>query len=102
MSITSVPASTWADYHASSRTFWSVLLFGLAAVMGLAEFVLIESWGASGLWWPLTFWLIAVALAGHRLQSFICPRCGHKFFRRSPPLLAIRAKRCVHCLLSKG
>ncbi|MES2858479.1 MAG: hypothetical protein V4704_04795 [Pseudomonadota bacterium] len=101
MATTTGARSNWADYRARSRTFWGVLLFGLAAAVAAAEFVLIEALGARGLWWPLTAWLVASAWAGHRLQSFMCPRCEHRFFRRSPPLLPIRAKRCVHCMLTK-
>lgn len=94
-------SSTWADYRARSRTFWSAVILGLVAAIAFAEFVLIERLGARGLWWPLAVWAVAVAWAGHRLQGFICPRCEHHFFRRSPPLLPIRAERCVHCLLTK-
>lgn len=101
MSITTSASSTWADYHVRSRTFWSVLVLGLAAALAAAEIMLVEPFGAGGLWWPLAAWLVAAAWAGHRLQSFICPRCDHRFFRRSPPLLAIRAKRCVRCMLTK-
>ena len=101
MSIPASRTSTWADYHARSRTFWGALTLGLVAAVVAAEFVLIEPLGAGGLWWPLAAWAVAVAWAGHHLQSFICPRCEHRFFRRSPPLLAIRAQRCVHCMLTK-
>lgn len=101
MAITSGTRSTWADYYARSRTFWGVLTLGLVAAVAAAEFVLIERFGARGLWWPLATWAVASAWAAHRLQGFICPRCDHGFFRRSPPLLPLRAKRCVHCLLTK-
>lgn len=101
MSTTRTAPSTWADYHARSRTFWGVLVLGLVAAVAAAEFLLIESLGARGLWLPLLAWAIAAAWAGHRLQAFICPRCEHRFFRRSPPLLPLRAHRCVHCLLTK-
>lgn len=101
MAITVSAASNWADYRVRSRTFWGVFVLGFVAAVAAAEFLLIESLGARGLWWPLGAWLVAAAWAGHRLQSFICPRCEHRFFRRSPPLLPIRAQRCVHCLLTK-
>ncbi len=93
--------STWADYHLRSRTFWGVLVLGLMTAVAAAELVLIESLGARGLWWPLLAWAVSVAWVGHRLQAFICPRCEHRFFRRSPPLLPLRAHRCVHCMLTK-
>ena len=101
MAMITCTKSNWADYQVRSRTFWGVLVLGLVAAVAAAEVVLIESFGARGLWWPLAAWLVAAGWAGHRLQSFMCPRCDHRFFRRSPPLLPIRAKRCVHCMLTK-
>lgn len=101
MAISTGAPSTWADYRTRSRAFWLTLSLGLVAAIALAEFVLIERMGARGLLWPMAAWLVAVAWSGYRLQAFICPRCENRFFRRSPPLLAIRANRCVHCLLSK-
>jgi len=94
-------ASTWADYRVRSQMFWCALLPGLVVAVGAAEVVLIERWGMTGLAAPMVAWLTLVAFTGYRLQAFLCPRCDRRFFRRSPPLLPIRAERCVHCMQSK-
>jgi len=74
---------------------------GPVVALGLAEAWLIERWGMPGLVAPLLGWVLAVAWTGHRLQAFRCPRCEKRFFHRSPPLLPLRAERCVHCMQSK-
>ena len=93
--------SSWADYSARKHLFVAVLVPGLFGVLFLAGAYLVERHGWHGLTWPLAAWVVAVAYAGRRLQAFRCPRCQHHFFRRSPPLLALRATRCVNCMLSK-
>jgi len=93
--------STWADYRRRLLLLWAALVPGLMIAVASAEFVLIERMGAPGLIWPMVAWGIAVAWAVHRLQRFVCPRCDHHFFRSSPPLLPLRAKRCVHCMQTK-
>lgn len=92
---------TWADYRNRKRLFWGLLIPGLLAVLFVAAAYLIERHGWHGLFWPLAAWAAAVVYAGHRLQGFRCPRCHHRFFRRNPPVLALRAKCCVNCMLSK-
>lgn len=93
--------STWADYRQRVMLLWAALVPGLVIAVASAEFVLIERMGARGLMWPMFAWGAAVAWAVHRLQRFPCPRCGRRFFRSSPPLLTLRAKRCVNCMNSK-
>ena len=93
--------STWFDYKQRLLLLWTILVPGLVIAVVSAEFVLIERMGARGLMWPMVAWGVAVAWAVHRLQRFACPRCGHRFFRSSPPLLPLRAKRCVHCMHTK-
>ena len=93
--------STWADYRRLSRTFWGLLLLGLAATVAIAAAFLVARLGLHGLVWPLLAWAAAVAYAGHRLQGFRCPRCHRRFFHSHPHLLALRGKRCVHCMLPR-
>lgn len=93
--------STWADYRTRKRRFWMLLVLGLVAVLFLSSAYLIERHGRHGLFWPLAAWAVVVAYAGYRLQAFRCPRCQRRFFHRSPPLLALRASRCVNCALPK-
>ena len=97
----SADISTWADYQRRSRTFWGLLLLGLAGTVAIAAAFLIERHGLHGLLWPLLAWAAAVLYAGHRLQAFRCPRCSRRFFRSNPPLLALRGTRCVNCMLPK-
>ncbi len=97
----SADISTWADYRRLSRTFWGLLLLGLAATVVVATLFLVERHGLHGLVWPLLGWAAVVAYAGVRLQGFRCPRCKRRFFRSHPPLLALRGKRCVNCMLPK-
>ncbi len=97
----SADISTWADYQRLSRTFWGLLLLGLAGTVAIAAAFLVERHGLHGLVWPLLAWAAVVAYAGYRLQAFRCPRCSRRFFRSSPPLLALRGKRCVNCMLPR-
>ena len=91
----SADISTCADYRRLSRTFWGLLLLGLAAIVFVAALFLVERLGLHGLVWPLLGWTAVVACAGIRLQGFRCPRCKRRFFRCRPPLLALRGKRCA-------
>jgi hypothetical protein len=100
-SVESAAPSTWADYHRLSAVFWSLLLLGLAGTLAVAALFLVERHGIHGLLWPMLAWLAAVAYAGYHLQAFRCPRCQRRFFRSHPPLLALRARRCVNCMLPK-
>lgn len=96
-----LPDSTWADYASRSRLLWSLLGIGLLAVLAVARLFLIEHLGWHGLSWPLALWTLAVVAAALHLQDFRCPRCQQRFFRRTPPLLALRRSSCVHCCLPK-
>ncbi len=93
--------STWADYRVRSRTFWALLVLGLAGTLAFAATFLVERHGLHGLVWPLLAWAAAVVYAGYRLQSFRCPRCKRRFFHSHPPLLALRGKHCVNCMLPR-
>jgi hypothetical protein len=93
--------SNWADYRARKWTFWTILVFGLVATLGLAEVVLIDRYGWRGLAIPAAVWFCATLVAAVRWQAFRCPRCSHRFFRASPPLLALRSNHCVHCMQYK-
>ena len=95
------PASTWADYRIRARLFWLLLLVGPFVALVTAELWLIEHYGLHGLVWSLAAWLGALLLAAWHWQSFRCPRCERRFFERRPLLLALRARRCINCMLSK-
>ena len=94
-------APTWAEYRNRARLFWLLLLFGPIVALAAGTFWLVEHVGLHGLAWPLAAWLVAVLLAARRWHSFRCPRCERGFFNRRPLLLALLAKRCVHCLLPR-
>lgn len=93
--------STWADYRRRSRFFWGLLVFGPIAAVAVGALWLVEHIGLHGLVWPVAAWLVALLLAAWHWQSFHCPRCERRFFERRPLFLALRAKRCVNCMLSK-
>lgn len=93
--------SNWIDYARLRWTFWVVLIAGLALALAAAELVLIDRYSMPGLVGALGAWLGVSACAAYRWQRFRCPRCGHRFFRSKPPLLAILADCCVHCMQSK-
>ena len=92
---------TWADYRSRARLFWVLLLFGPIVALGTGTLWLVEHFGLHGLSWPLAAWLVVLLLAAWHWQSFHCPRCERRFFRRQPFLWALRGKRCVNCMLSK-
>ena len=96
-----LPDSTWAEYASRSRRLWYLLGLGLLVVLAIARLFLIEHIGWHGLTWPLAVWALAVVTAALHLQDFRCPRCQRRFFRRAPPLLALRRSRCVNCCLPK-
>ncbi|QIL19517.1 hypothetical protein [Thermomonas sp. HDW16] len=95
------PASTWDDYYQRRRLCWILLGPGLLAVLLLGRLLLIEHLGWYGLLSPLALWAVLLLLACLHLQKFRCPRCQCRFFAKHPPLLALRAGRCVHCMLPK-
>jgi len=97
----SADTPNWIDYRRRARIFWCLLLLGLGATLATASVFLVERLGLHGLTWPLLGWAIAVAGSGLHWQAFRCPRCSRRFFRRHPPLLALRATRCVNCMLPK-
>ena len=97
----STAVSTWSDYRRRSRLFWGVLLLGLAVALAIASLFLIERLGLHGLAWPLLGWVALVLATGLHWQAFRCPRCRRRFFRRHPPLLALRGNQCVNCMLPK-
>ncbi len=89
--------STWADFLLWRRILWWVILVGpLVAVVLWATFT-----GSERVLLPLALWGLAVLLVALRLQRFHCPRCQHHFFRLWPPLLGLKAQRCVSCMLPK-
>jgi len=92
---------SWADYRIRTRLFWVLFLFGPIVALGTGALWLVERFGLHGLGWPLVAWVVAMLLATWHWQSFRCPRCERRFFNRQPFLLALRAKRCVHCMMSK-
>lgn len=94
-------AAGWPAYHRRRRTFWAVLLLGPVLAIALAANFLMPHLGIHGLLWPLLAWLALSLFTGLRWQASRCPRCGHRFFAQSPPLLALRASQCVHCMLPK-
>lgn len=93
--------SSWTEYRFRARLFWAALLLGLVATLAIASLLLVERLGLHGIVWPLLLWALAVLAAGLYWQGFRCPRCAKRFFRSSPPLLALRRERCVNCMLPK-
>lgn len=99
--VTETKTSTWADFRARKRLLMAVLVLGPVVVLMVASEYFIETHGRKALIWPLLAWAAAAVYAAFRLQGFRCPRCQRRFFRRSPPLLALRARQCVSCSLPK-
>ena len=98
--VTETQTSTWADFHARKRLLMALSLLGPIVALVVASGY-VETHGRMGLAWPLLAWAAATVYAAVRLQAFRCPRCQRRFFRRSPPLLALRARQCVNCSLPK-
>ena len=93
--------STWSDYRA--RVWALRLAVASGVVLAVA---LLELHALGRFEWKLAVaaalvWAVAVAWTGTRLQHFECPRCASRYFKRRPWLLAVRSRRCAHCVLPR-
>ncbi|RZJ02476.1 MAG: hypothetical protein EOP39_22585 [Rubrivivax sp.] len=98
---TTATRATWSEYRKRARLFWAVLLLGPIFALALASAFLVERLGIHGVVWPLLLWALAALAVAMYWQGFVCPRCKHRFFRNSPPVLALLARRCVNCMMPK-
>ena len=97
-----VRRSTWAEYRARAWTLRLALVSGAVLAMAFVELREIERLGWKGMLGATAAWAALVALAGTWLQRFECPRCANRYFKRRPWLLAVRSRRCAHCVLPRG
>jgi len=95
------PTADWSVYHRRRRLFWTSLLAGPVITLFIAASLLVQPLGWHGLAWPLLAWGALTLLTGLRWQACRCPRCEERFFACTPPLLALHAPQCVHCMLPK-
>jgi hypothetical protein len=90
----------WEDYRERRRLFWFSLLvcFPCFPVIGIPLWLLFQSDV------PISIlagaWLTLFVVAGTRLGSFPCPRCGRPFFKTWWYNNGL-ATRCLHCGLPK-
>jgi hypothetical protein len=89
-------ASSWDDYRRRRRLFWIAFLGYLPVVASVGLFL---KWlfGSEVPFLVLALtWMAFFFVAGIRMNTFPCPRCGKPFFQTlfyGNPL----AKRCVRC-----
>ena len=92
--------AAWRDLNRRSATLW-FLLFGCIPGMFLFAYLL------NGLLLqdaPLLLvalaWMTAVAWAGIRMATFVCPRCSRAFFENWYFFKPLR-RSCAHCSLTR-
>lgn len=90
----------WRGLRRRSRLLWRLLFASLPA-MALISWLLDGAVKQSLLWPLLTVaFVAAIGVAGLRMASFVCPRCGQRYFEKwyfFKPL----DSRCVHCGLER-
>ena len=93
--------AAWRDLNHRSATLW-FLLFGCIPGMFLLAYVLNDLLlqGAPLLLVALA-WMTAVAWAGSRMASFVCPRCCRAFFENWYFFKPLR-RSCAYCSLTRG
>jgi hypothetical protein len=90
----------WRGLRRRSRVLWWLLL---ASLPGMALFSwLLDGAVKQSLLWPLVTlaFVAAIGVAGLRMASFVCPRCGQRYFEKwyfFKPL----SSECMHCGLKR-
>lgn len=93
--------STWADFRARAWALRLALVSGLLLAIGFLELEALRELGVRKTAAVWLAWAALVAWTAARLQRFECPRCANRFFKRRPWLLAMRSRRCAHCVLPR-
>ena len=95
-----VPQEVWRALKQRSRLLWWVLF---ASVPGIFLFAwLLEGLLRPSLLLPLLTlaFLVAIGVAGLRVASFVCPRCGKLFFENWYFFQLLR-RECAYCGLRR-
>lgn len=93
--------STWSEYRARAWTLRLALASGVVLAIAFLEVRALSALDAKQVAAACLAWAALVAWAGTRLQRFECPRCANRYFKRRPWLLALRSRRCAHCVLPR-
>ena len=94
--------SAWRDLNRRSAVLWLVLLGCVPGILLLVD-PLSELFFRDGPFLVLVValaWMPAIAWAGSRMASFICPRCTGAFFNDRVFFWPLR-RACAHCHLQK-
>ena len=93
--------AAWRDLNHRSATLW-YLLFSCIPGMFLLAYLLNDLLLQDA---PLLLvalaWMTAVAWAGSRMASFVCPRCRRAFFENWYFFKPLR-RSCAYCSLTRG
>jgi len=92
--------AAWRDLNRRSTILW-LLLFGCIPGMFLFAYLLNDLLlqNAPVLVVALA-WMAAIAWAGSRMASFVCPRCGRAFYENWYFFKPLR-RSCAHCSLPR-
>lgn len=93
--------STWADFRARAWALRLAVVSGLLLAIAFLEIEALRNLGMRTTAAVSLVWAALVAWTGARLQRFECPRCANRYFKRRPWLLAMRSRRCAHCVLPR-
>lgn len=93
-------ADAWRALRERSRTFWWVLFASLPGMFSLSW--LLDGVLRQGLLLPLVTlaFVAAICVAGLRVASFACPRCGKPFFETWYFFKPLRSE-CAYCGLAR-
>ena len=92
--------AAWRDLNRRSTILW-LLLFGCIPGVLLLAYLLNDLLLQDA---PILFvalaWMAAIAWAGSRMASFVCPRCSGAFFENWYFFKPLR-RACFHCNLPR-
>lgn len=94
-----VAAEAWSVLRERARVFWWVLLASLPGIFFLS-WLLDGALRQSSLLLITLAFVAAICIAGLRVASFACPRCGKAFFETWYFFKPLRSE-CAYCGLAR-
>jgi hypothetical protein len=92
--------AAWRDLNRRSALLW-LLFFGCIPGMLLLAYLLNGLFIQEGLFVVVALaWMPAIAWAGDRMATFMCPRCTRAFFEDLYFFWPLR-RSCAHCSLPR-
>ena len=97
-----VYADAWREHRRRARLFWALFLGYIPAVLVFGVAIgLLTDLVPERLMVPFAIgWIVVSVIAGNRVASFRCPRCGNSYYSRAFFANSF-TRKCLHCGLPK-